>query len=266
MTNNDDNDYKLATDNVAQPDQEIKKRPIKKQIDNEEINEKNENVEGGEGEEEEESEYEYEFVPTTGFYVVIGTILLAIIGFIIFINLDYPMSKKVKGMFISSLIDFKNQFFMKKVYIAAILAFIFIQVATAISSEIVERINPDAVNSNNRDLNDFSNSSMVGAFIVAALCFPIGEELFFRKFLFGIINHFSKILAYLISSFVFAFYHFEFDFTKLKEEFTRFPLYLLSGFTFAYVYDYTGCILASIIAHFLNNTKAVILSFLGELK
>jgi membrane protease YdiL (CAAX protease family) len=261
-TNINNND-KATKENVAQPDQELKKRPVQKHSEEEKPLE-NENIEGGEGEEEEESEYEYEL--STGFYVVGVSIVLAIIAFIVFINLDFPMSIKCKSWFVNSLVDFKNQFFMKKVYIYAIGAFLFFQVATAISDIIVERINPEATNSNNKDLNDLSKSSMIGAFLILGLIIPIGEELVFRKLIFGILSHLSKILAYAVSSFLFAFYHFEFSFEKLKEEITRFPLYLLAGIMFAYVYDTTGCILSTMIAHVLNNTKTVILSVIGVLK
>ncbi|OUM67969.1 hypothetical protein PIROE2DRAFT_58369 [Piromyces sp. E2] len=262
-TNIDNND-KTTKETVAQPDQELKKRPIQKH--NEEEEEKpliNEN-EQGEGEGEEESEYEYEL--STGFYITGVCIVLAIIAFIVFMYLDFPLSKKCRGWFIGSLIDFKNQFFMKKVYIYALCAFLFFQVATAISDFIVERINPEASNTNNKDLNDLSKSSIIGAFLLLGIIVPIGEELVFRKLIYGILSYLSKILAYAVSSFLFAFYHFEFSFEKLKEEITRFPLYLLAGIMFAYVYDATGCILSTMIAHILNNTKTVVLSVLGVLK
>jgi len=264
IINNDD-----VTENIIQqPNQELKKRQIPKKENDEDIlnNTQPENEQGeGEKEEEEDSEYEYEFAPTTGFYIVVIGAILAIIAFIIFINLNYSTSKSVKSWLIGSLIDFKNQFFLKKVYIVAICSFIFFQIATAISDAIIKHFKLDSTNSNNKDLNDLSSSSIIGAFIIVGIIFPIGEELVFRKLIYGLVSLLSNFLAYIISSFLFAFYHFEFSIDKLKEEIARFPLYLLAGVMFAFVYDYTGCILTSIIAHILNNSKTVILSLVGVL-
>jgi len=176
------------------------------------------------------------------------------------------MSKHLKQMFIGSLIDFKNQFFMKKVYIAAVGIFIVFQIFTTITQILIKYIQPDASNSTNKDLNDFAGSSVIGAFIIAGIIFPVGEELIFRKLLFGILNHFSTLLAFIVSSFVFAFYHFEFSIQKLKEEYIRFPIYLFAGLMFAYVYNDTGCILATMLGHILNNSYTVILSLLGVLQ
>jgi len=269
MENTNINKNGNVTENITQqPDQEFKKRQISKKENDEGILNKAqpENEQGeGEKEEEEESEYEYEFAPTTGFYIVVIGAILAIIAFIIFINLNYSTSKSVKSWLIGSLIEFKNQFFMKKVYITAICAFIFFQIATAISNSIIQHFQLDSANSNNKDLNDLSNSSVIGAFIIVGIIFPIGEELVFRKFIYGLVSLLSNFLAYVISSFLFAFYHFEFSIEKLKEEIARFPLYLLAGVMFAFVYDYTDCILASIFAHILNNSKTVVLSLVGVL-
>lgn len=259
---NFENNNQVKSENIEKTDQQIKKRPIQKQNENEQ-NQENNNEQ--EGEEEEESEYEYEYVASTGLYVIVSIVLIAFIGFIIFINLNYPMSKHVKEMFIGSLIDFENQFFMKKVYIAAICIFVIFQVVNSISLIISRYLKADTGNSNNKDLNELAGSSVIGAFIIAGIIFPIVEELIFRKLVFGVISHFSIILAYIVSSFVFAFYHFEFSIEKLKEEIYRFPVYLFAGIMFAYVYDYTDCILATMLGHILNNSYTVILSLMGIL-
>jgi len=263
--NVDENDN--VTENVTQQDQEIKKRLIPKGKDGDEIldNAQLENEQGEEDGEDEEEEYEYEFAPTTGFYVLCIGIILAIIAFIVFINLDYAASKTVKSWLVGSLVDFKNQFFMKEVYIAAICTFIFFQIATAISNTIIQHFQLDSTNSNNKDLNELSSSSVIGALIIVGIIFPIGEELVFRKIIFGLVSLLSKYLAYAVSSLLFAYYHFEFSLEKLKEEIARFPLYLLAGVMFAFVYDYTGCILATMLAHILNNSKTVVLSLIGVL-
>ena len=254
------------TENGTQQDQELKKRliPKRENVDDTFDITQPENKQGEEAEEEEE-EYEYEFVPTTGFYILCFSIILVIVIFIIFINLDYSASKIVKNWLVNSIVDFKNQFFMKEVYIAAICTFIFFQVATAISNTIIQHFQLDSTNSNNKDLNNLSSSSVIGALIIVGIIFPIVEELIFRKLIFGLVSLLSKYLAYAVSSLLFAYYHFEFSIEKLKEEIARFPLYLLAGIMFAFVYDYTGCILATMLAHILNNSKTVILSIIGVL-
>ncbi|ORX58370.1 hypothetical protein BCR36DRAFT_580000 [Piromyces finnis] len=79
------------------------------------------------------------------------------------------MSKKCESWIFNSLIHFKNQFFKKKVYTYAIGAFLFFQFATAISDYIVQRISPEATNSNNKNLNDLSKTSMTGALLILSL-------------------------------------------------------------------------------------------------
>ena len=105
---------------------------------------------------------------------------------------------------------------------------------------------------------------------------PILEELVFRLILFrGIsiigekigknnkfIRRFIKFLAYLISSAVFAFGHFEFSFKVLISDFANFPFYFIMGIYLAIAYDYDGYFLAAVLTHILNNSVATLLNFL----
>jgi len=245
----------------VKPDQELKQRIVEKPEETEETKEK---IQKGEGEEEDDDEYEYVEVPIVNYYVValVGAILLILA--IVLLNLNNPYSQKMKTIIINDIVGFKNQFFMPKVYKYAVIAFIVFQVVDRIYNLISP---PDAKNSSNDDLRELVDLSAINAFLIAGIAVPIFEEIMFRKIMFRFIYMFSKPLAYIISSVVFSYYHFEFKWENLKKELFRFPLYTFAGLLFAYVYEYTGfSLLTSIIAHCLNNSFTVILGLFGVLK
>ncbi|ORX76534.1 abortive infection protein [Anaeromyces robustus] len=93
---------------------------------------------------------------------------------------------------------------------------------------------------------------------------PILEEFVFRKLLFGIINNYSKILAYLVSCILFGLSHLDFKNLLSYNEYISLPIYIVSGFILAFAYDFDGCLLASIIAHALNNGFDTICFFINN--
>jgi len=87
-------------------------------------------------------------------------------------------------------------------------------------------------------------------------CFlpALGEELFFRGALFTIIKDWTKKkhLTIFITAFLFSAIHLQF--------YGFLPRFLL-GAGFGYLFIFTGSLWAPIIAHFLNNSMAVIVAF-----
>ena len=87
-------------------------------------------------------------------------------------------------------------------------------------------------------------------------CFlpALGEELFFRGALFTIIKDWTKKkhLTIFITAFLFSAIHLQF--------YGFLPRFLL-GAGFGYLFIFTGSLWAPIIAHFLNNSMAVIAAF-----
>jgi len=87
-------------------------------------------------------------------------------------------------------------------------------------------------------------------------CFlpALGEELFFRGALFSIIKDWTKKkhLTIFITAFLFSAIHLQF--------YGFLPRFLL-GMGFGYLFVFTGSLWAPILAHFLNNSMAVIAAF-----
>ena len=82
----------------------------------------------------------------------------------------------------------------------------------------------------------------------------LGEELFFRGALFTIIKEWTKKkhLTIFITAFLFSAIHLQF--------YGFLPRFLL-GAGFGYLFVFTGSLWAPILAHFLNNSMAVIVAF-----
>ncbi|TIH62178.1 CPBP family intramembrane metalloprotease, partial [Klebsiella pneumoniae] len=80
--------------------------------------------------------------------------------------------------------------------------------------------------------------------LVPAIC----EEIFFRGTLVNAYNVYGEKFAIVVSALVFALFHFDIQ---------NFIAPFLMGLLFATVIEYTGSILPSIVAHFVNNIIAV---------
>ncbi|OUM63068.1 hypothetical protein PIROE2DRAFT_10482 [Piromyces sp. E2] len=98
--------------------------------------------------------------------------------------------------------------------------------------------------------------------VISAVAAPLFEELVYRKLIFGWLRTYSKPLAYGLSSFLFAFEHYGFNFKylikELKTDFINVPVFTFNGFALAYAYDSSNCILTSILAHCINNTLSMV--------
>ena len=97
----------------------------------------------------------------------------------------------------------------------------------------------------------------ISSVFVLGIIGPICEELTYRVGLFGALNKLNKVLAYVISTLVFATIHFRFNAANIYVELANLPAYVVSGAILAFVYDkwsFTG----SMTAHITNNLYAVI--------
>jgi len=170
-----------------------------------------------------------------------------------------------------------KQFLIPRVYYTAIVVYL-LSIVTRIFIYILLKlfnlIDEDGKSLNEEgleeDLAETNYSYKLVLYIV--LIGPILEELVFRLILFrGIsiigekigknnkfIRRFIKFLAYLISSAVFAFGHFEFSFKVLISDFANFPIYFIMGIYLAIAYDYDGYFLAAVLTHILNNSISML--------
>jgi len=159
-------------------------------------------------------------------------------------------------------INFFKQFFLKRVYTTAIVAFLSLFLLNIINSVMVSLFIKDIKNTNEEDIELLTKLHPFIMISYACILGPILEELIFRKLFFGVIKKFSKILAYIVSCFLFAFGHFGFSITTLINEIYNFPIYFLAGAILAYAYDYDGYLAASIVAHIVYNSSMVTITFL----
>jgi len=96
-------------------------------------------------------------------------------------------------------------------------------------------------------------AAIAAASVVTTLVGPIGEELFYRGFLYRWLRkHLSPVAAMLISGLFFGVVH---------RDPTRLAQYSLIGVVLAIVYEQTGSLWASIVAHILYNVNSNLLLF-----
>jgi len=174
-----------------------------------------------------------------------------------------------------------KQFLIPRVYTTAIMVYVIFIVCNIACNYILDAIfGPVEDNtSTNQDklVEGLTGSKSVMIFFIVYTCIiaPLLEEFIFRSIIFKIINWAGKkvqekqkfigiiirILAFLISSFLFAFAHFDLSFDVLIKEIRTFPSYFLMGLAFAFAYNRDNYLLASILTHSLNNIIANIAIF-----
>ncbi|OUM57324.1 hypothetical protein PIROE2DRAFT_65073 [Piromyces sp. E2] len=170
-----------------------------------------------------------------------------------------------------------EQFAIGRVYTTALLAYVMNTIVKILLNIIIglfDSNGSDKITSTNQKILENGLKNIDGRIIISACIYaPIFEEFIFRSIIFKIINYGGKrvqeknkffgitirALAFIISSFLFAFAHFGYNFKTLRNEFKSFPSYFSTGLFLAYAYNRDNYLLASILAHALNNIIAVIL-------
>jgi len=162
--------------------------------------------------------------------------------------------KKLKG--------FLKQFLKLRVYITGIISGTILLSGVFLIGQITNFFRKEK-----RFTSNSTNQKMVvedlkknpyNMMLYACLIGPIFEEFLFRRLLFHYINKFNKVLAYIVSIFLFAYAHFQMNPFLFMEEIGETPSYFYSGFVLAAAYDYDGYIAASILCHIFNNTISTI--------
>lgn len=155
-----------------------------------------------------------------------------------------------------------------KSYIYGVLGFFSILAFTMLYSAIVSAIyralgreTPTEPNLNQIYLNRMILFNPAVCAIVFGVVGPFTEELGYRVGLFGLASRLGKVLGYVLSTIVFALIHFDFNCfsnpVSMEIEFVNLPMYLFSGFAFAFLYA-KGGFPASFTAHVINNVVSVI--------
>lgn len=115
--------------------------------------------------------------------------------------------------------------------------------------------------------NEQAAENMIKAFPAVSIFIlgfvgPIVEEFTYRYGLFNLLKRKSRILAYIVASFVFGIIHFDFT-ADLVTELLNFPVYIACGLLLGLAYDFCG-IEASLTAHITNNLYAVIMTLIEK--
>lgn len=154
------------------------------------------------------------------------------------------------------LIDFKNQFFIKKVYLTGL---IFGLALYGLSSFYLNLFNLESQgNGNDKGIVDSMKKNPILQTFLVCIVGPLLEEFIFRKCIFGYLKKYSNILAYILSSFVFAIAHLS-DMNTIKNDLIYIPSLFFSGLLLAFAYDLDGYLLSSILTHGCNNLIETIL-------
>lgn len=130
--------------------------------------------------------------------------------------------------------------------------------ANAIGSSIVKLFVDQSSSVNQQQVESLTKSIPAIMFFVTGFLAPIGEELIFRGIIFTGLKY-NRFLAYVVSAFLFGFIHvMNSVFAGNIFEMVQMIPYACSGLVFAYIYESTDNIWASILTHMTNNIFALL--------
>lgn len=129
------------------------------------------------------------------------------------------------------------------------LATIAIEVAV---SYVINVLFPADTNANQQTVIDYTTNYPTLMFFVTVLIGPFCEEFTYRVGLYELLKEKNEIMAFIVSSLVFAFIHISFSDTTLAAELTSYPIYLTIGLCFTYAYKKYG-LPCSYVSHVMLN-------------
>ena len=131
--------------------------------------------------------------------------------------------------------------------------------ANAVGNSIVKLFVDQSQSVNQQQVESLAKSIPTLMFIVTGFLAPIGEELIFRGIIFTGLRKYNRVLAYVVSAFLFGFIHVMNSVFagNIREMFQMIP-YVCSGIVFAYIYESTDNIWGSILTHMTNNIFAML--------
>ncbi len=136
-------------------------------------------------------------------------------------------------------------------------------IAALIANAIGIELTP---NNNQQTIEKGTMAQPVFAAIMSILFAPISEEIGYRLGIFGGISKLNRVWAYILTSLIFAFIHFDFtsEGGNLIIEFLNLPSYIFAGAWLCFCYDYQGNLSTSITAHMFNNLVAFVMQMVGQ--
>lgn len=149
--------------------------------------------------------------------------------------------------------------------------FLIIITSVSYSSLVTLIMGPQDSNANQQAIESVIKAYPFLNFVWIVILGPIVEEYTYRVGLFGGLRKVNRILAYVVSGFIFGFIHFTIpisangivDSQKLLIEFINIPGYVISGLLFAYIYEKEGFATSS-LAHITNNLVSFIVTIIMQ--
>ena len=136
-----------------------------------------------------------------------------------------------------------------------------ILVSSMIVSAIINVFHPSGINDNQNAAIEIINNYPIFAFFIICLMGPICEEMTYRVGLFAFLKRINVVLAFVLSSLVFAFIHFNPLSGDIISELWALPNYLVPGAILAFAYYHRGPA-CSMTAHILYNLMSFLLTLL----
>ncbi len=177
-------------------------------------------------------------------FVVYAVLFVALISVVI---IDFP--------------KFKHEFKNWKPYVAGIVCTVAIVAFEMLYTNIVNLFYEYGVNDNETAVRSIVEVYPIASIFILGIVGPICEELTYRVGLFGLVKKANVALAFVVTTLVFAFIHFNFLSKNIWDELVNLPCYLFSGVAFTFVYYKFGFV-GSMTAHVANNLYAVLLQII----
>lgn len=137
----------------------------------------------------------------------------------------------------------------------AVVYFLLYWLLTMGASYLALELDPEFVNANDASIAEMVKEEYTLTAVGTILLVPIAEEIMYRGVIFGSIYHRSKVLAYIVSTVLFAAVHLMgyitvYDPTQLLLGFLQ---YLPAGLCLGFAYARSGSILAPVLMHIAIN-------------
>ena len=145
-----------------------------------------------------------------------------------------------------------------RTYIAGLIGFAFLLGGSLLISYLMQLAVPSASEGQNQSVAiEMVLRNPTACIIILGFIGPFVEELTYRVGLFTLCKRASSILAYIVTTLVFALIHIDFFSDNIINELVALPDYLFAGLMFCVLYDKEG-FGASYLAHVGNNLFSVI--------
>lgn len=123
------------------------------------------------------------------------------------------------------------------------------------ASHVALELDPDFINANDASIAEMAAEEYTLTAVGTVLLAPIAEEIMYRGVIFGSIYHRSRLLAYIVSTVLFAAVHLMGYITVYEpmQLLLGFLQYLPAGLCLGFAYARSGSILAPVLMHIAIN-------------